>query len=319
MMMNASLRSLLLLLLFVPACGNAETPASAAGGADAGDAPPALDAGTDVATLAAIPLVEELDYLAQLTAKRPDLYASDCYNSLVLRPEYRANLLDGKDTFDSVEARAYASDDRTKDGAWVRSMQDAQVLFCQQHPDAGACSKICLAACDACPAASLGTAIDSAPPVRPAGYPLCAFVGYLINAGPGGTPYDKSRQVLAWKVFFELGADFRTTLTAAAYLEFSTRLAAAGFRGDSKIPLQDGQVRFQYNDIIVHAYSPADARIAERVGFDLFGSSLVGHGRGLDMASATSTTGALDWHHYLCAEGPAKLSAEAIAFVRYAD
>ena len=314
-----ALAQLLALLLPLAACGSSTraTASPDATNPPAEDAAAAVDPTTDAAVAPTIPVVDELDYLEQLKSKRPDLYASDCYSSLVLKPEYRPTLLGGMGSYASIQTKEYAAADVAADADWVKSMQAAQVLFCEQSPNAGGCSKICTAACAACPSSSLGTTVDSAKSVRPAGYPLCNFVGYLVNLGPSGTPYDKTGQVVSWKIFLEFGPDFRTTLTAASYRAFSDRLAAAGFRGDSKIPLQDGQVRFQYNDIIVHGHSPTDAKIAERVGLEMFGSSLVGHGRGLDVAVATATTGVLDWHHYLCAEGSSKLSADALSFVRF--
>ena len=316
-----ALAPLLACLASLAACGSSTraTASPDTTNTPADDAAAAADAATDAGVAAVVPVVDELDYLEQLKAKRPDLYSTDCYSSMVLKPEYRSTLLGGTGSYATIQTKEYAAADIAADAEWVKSLQAAQVLFCEQSPNAGGCSRICLAACGACPSSSLGTTVDSAKSVRPAGYPLCNFVGYLVNLGPSGTPYDKTGQVVSWKVFLEFDRQFRTTLTAATYRQFSDRLAAAGFRGDSKIPLQDGQVRFQYNDIIVHGHSPTDAKIAERVGIEMFGASLVGHGRGLDVAVATATTGVLDWHHYLCAVGSSMLSADALAFVHFAN
>ncbi|MDP2315179.1 MAG: hypothetical protein Q8P41_19925 [Pseudomonadota bacterium] len=275
----------------------------------------------------AVPIIDELAYLEQIKLRRPDLFEHDCWNTLTLKPRYREALLAGADDYAAIEAREYAAADRATDLGWMASHQEALVSFCQEHPGAGGCARICApglvdGACGACPDGGLPETSGTFLGVRPAGYPLCSSVGYLVGAGTGGTAYDPRGVVQSWKVFFEFQDDFATTLTPAAYLEFSQRLAAAGYRGDSKIrstPHDPGKARFQYNNIVVHGHTPADARIAETVGLAVFGVALAGHGRGLDVGFAPDLRDVRDWHHFLCEGDLGVLSAEALAFVRFDD
>jgi hypothetical protein len=269
-----------------------------------------------------VPRIDELGYLSELRRSRPELLTdAECYRSLVLKPRFRPRLLGGTDTYDSIEAAEFSPDARAADLAWLRAHERREVAFCETTP-VGGCKNICLHDCGACPAEGIPPNAGPRPAVFPSGYPLCGFVGYAENSGTGGTIFDPSGVVLDWKVFFELKDDFATTLSPERLVAFADRLAAAGFRGDAKIPtdpMLPGQERFQYNDVIIHGHSPDDARIAERVGLAFFGVALAGHGRGLDVGSPPDAHGALDWHHFLCQGDLGVLSDEAMRFVRFDD
>lgn len=270
-----------------------------------------------------VPVIDELGYLAELRQSRPDLLATDCYDTLVLRDVYRQAVLAGSETYASIEKARYTAEERASDQAWIESQQRAELLVCSQQSGAGGCKNICNAACAVCP---LGDAPASSGATRPAmfvsGYGLCAFVGYAEGAGTGGPLYDPAGVILDFKVFFEFGSDFAEQLSPDAFVEFSKRLAAAGFRGDAEIPSDPslpGQVRFQYNNIIVHGHSPADAVIAEKIGLAMFGAVLAGHGRGLDVGTPPNASSPLDWHHFLCTGGFDGLPTVGKDFVHYRD
>jgi hypothetical protein len=104
--------------------------------------------------------------------------------------------------------------------------------------------------------------------------------------------------------------DFESDLTPQRYLDVAGALADAGYNGDSKVSTQSGDVRFLYNQVIIHAHSRGDAYKAERVAQQVFGAVIIAHGRGFDIVDA-SRAQVLDWHSWLCAndplEGPLKL------------
>jgi hypothetical protein len=92
---------------------------------------------------------------------------------------------------------------------------------------------------------------------------------------------------------------------------YANALSCGGFQGDFKVltdPQFPQQVRYQYNDIIVHAHSERDAELAEAIGLRLFTSGgktvLEATGRGLDVHDVP--VGAYEqflvWSEYLCAE-----------------
>ena len=272
-----------------------------------------------------VPKIDELDYFTQLKSRRPDLLEKDddCYLALVLKPKYRPLVLDASASYRTIVSTTYNDEERRSDVAWVTAHQEGELLFCSQHPGAPGCGAICAHDCVACPnerASAFPT--GALLPVHPAGYPLCNFVGYAVGTGlRGGARYDATGVVDAWKVFLEFHDDFARTLTPSAYLEFSNRLAAAGYQGDSKIfssPAAPERVRFQYNDVILHARSPADAKVAEKVAIQTFGAALAGYGRGVDVGQQSTS---VDWHHYLCAEKGdlGRLPAEALDFVHFRD
>lgn len=263
-----------------------------------------------------VPVIDELSYFDELVARRPELISSSCYDSLTLKPKYRQRLLAG-DSVSAIRERTYTAEQRASDAQWAASLQSAELSYCSQHNNPGGCPWICKTACDVCPSSMSSTTPSDAVNVWPSGYPLCDFVGYQV--GPRAEEaYDHTGKIRDWKVFFELKDEALASVDAATYLRFTRELEHAGFHGDSKIMMGSGRVRYQYNDIIVHAQTPDDARIAERIGLQVFGTALAARARGLDLASTKSSDGLLDWHHYLCAEGKAGIPPEGLAFVQSA-
>lgn len=262
------------------------------------------------------PRIDELGWLASVRARRPDLFREDCWNTMTLKPRYRAELLTGTDTYDALVARTYTPEQRAADLAWIRGSQDAERAFCDAHPGASGCDRICRAPCDACV-----SAVEPAPresvTFPPSGYPLCGAVGYRVGEWPG-TRYDTTGAIESWKVFFEFLDNERPS--PAATDAFTQRLGERGFRGDWKMNAtsEDPDMpRFQYNNLIVHAWSPADAEIAEAVGLELFSGHLAGHGRGLDVGTPPDARNATDWHHFLCEGDLTALPEEALVFVGF--
>ena len=255
------------------------------------------------------PIIDELAYFDELTAKRPDVIATDCYDALTLKPKYRDALLREHDGVAAIRARVSTGELRARDAAWVASMQAAELAFCAEHGNTRGCVQACASPCAACPATPLALSARANGDVAPSGYPLCDFVGYQVGE------QQRSRGTIRdWKVFFELRDDYTEALTPRLYLDFSEALAREGFHGDSKMFMHSGRVRFSYNGVIVHASSPDDARIAERVGLRVLGPLVVARARGLDLVTTTGEV--LDWHHYLCAHGKEGIPPDGLAFVR---
>ena len=97
-------------------------------------------------------------------------------------------------------------------------------------------------------------------------------------------------------------------------------LAEVGFQGDAKLPVQPGLERFQYNNIVVHGATEADARMAEQVAASVFGTALGSIGRGLDVPDPNAARPTQDvWSVYLLKhQGDLSgLPPQAQAFVRY--
>jgi hypothetical protein len=235
--------------------------------------------------------VEVLDataWLAALQSHRPELVAQHVgriddpgWQALVIRPQHRAELLGSSATYATVVEREYDAVERVVDLDWAQQQRDAQ----RAHA----------------PTATL----------RAAGYPPQAYVGYRV--GPEVALRDE--RGLSYKVFFEL-EDFRTSLAPDLYLGFSRALEEAGFVGDSKLSLRPGQLRFQYNNVIVHAPSMAMAECAEATGLAYFSGQLLHVARGVDVWADGR---GLDWHHFLLTGRFGGLPAEVQAFVQHRE
>jgi hypothetical protein len=230
------------------------------------------------------PVVDQRAWLAALIEHRPELVTlpagsrgDPAWHALVLRPRYRDAFLASDDTYETLLAREYTADQRASDAAWVQSLRAARSAFV--------------------PTANLT-----------AGYGGRAYVGYQVGPWDG---YDTDS--LVYKAFFEL-RDFQHALSAERYAGFVERLDALGFRGDSKIDLRPGRVRFLYNDLIVHAPSIAMARCAEAAGIAFFGTDLVHVARGLDVMVDGRP---VDWHHFLLTGRYDRLPTGAKDFVEY--
>lgn len=241
-------------------------------------------------TGAPVPHLDEPAWLDELAARRPDLLTTPtgsvsdpAWQALVVRPRYRPELLGSERlTYAMIVAREYTEAQRVSDARWAQSLRDAQAAF------------------------------PPGPAVAVAGYDPRAYVGYRV--GPATRPV-RSGPIVSYKAFFEL-TDFQASLSADRYAGFVDRLAALGFRGDSKIDLRPGQVRFQYNNLIVHAPSMEMARCAEAAGLEHFGRELAHTARGVDALVDGEPT---NWHHFLLTGRYHELPAAVRDFVEYRE
>jgi hypothetical protein len=235
-----------------------------------------------------VPFLDEPAWLEELLERRARIMmmhegsiTDPAWQALVLRPRYRAAFLaSDTDTYDAIVALEYTEEQRAGDAAWATALQDAQ------------------------------TAFVATPSIAPAGYDLRSYVGYRV--GPE-LPRQSDDKVVDYKAFLEF-SDFRRSLTPARYAGFVARLDARGFRGDSKIDLRPGQVRFQYNNVIIHAPSIDMARCAEAVAIEYFGAELEHIARGIDAVVGRKTN---DWHHFLLTGSYDELPAAVRDFVEY--
>lgn len=292
-------------------------------GCTAESAPSTYRSGTDPAATGPA-RIDELAWVQEVRQRRPDLFEKDCFNTLTLSPWYRAELLDSGSTYRDLEAKYFTTEQRRTDRKWTIEQQQAEVAHCDGAGRAGGCASVCVHPCDQCPSAWTGAARGTGAllrePFLASGYPLCKAVGYTVDSSGQRSLYDKSGVVESWKVFFDFNAGFPELVSAASYQEFTRKLAAAGFDGDSKLVTttsDPGRVRFSYNDVIVHARSPADGLLAEEVGLAHFAGVLDGYGRGLDVGSAPNARDSTDWHHFLCKGSLAGLPEEALSYVRF--
>jgi hypothetical protein len=229
-----------------------------------------------------VPYVDEISYWRDLRKMR---LGQALAATLLLKPKYRGQILSGKATVDEVK-NSYSASEKAIDEAWIQAHQSAQRQFIASREL----------------------------PVDLAGYDINQFVG--LRCGQYSTLFDDDG--MCYKIFFDF-KDPSTALTPELYLQFVKRLAQSAFTGDSKICMQPGYVRFNYNDIIVHTGSPKLAQLAEAVGVDVFNSRLEYVGRGVDVRGSTGSTGrgeTLDWHHYLAAYSDlSRLSTKALNFI----
>jgi hypothetical protein len=254
--------------------------------------------------------VDQEGFLGELARDRPDLLGTKnaAYGALMVRPAYRAEILSTSMKLSDLVAHRYSDAQRASDAAWVTTQKDAELRLRRDVEEA-------LAAAGVSPGDRTDPryqAVMATFPVKPAAYPIDSFVGYYPDEG--GSIWDE--RGLVWLIYFcfnDIDADV-TPETFHAYVE---ALGRDGFHGDAKIPVLPGQTRFQYNNIIVHAHSRADALLAEQIGVDLFSSTLASIGRGLDV---TDRQGGQPWSDYLFdayAGDPTTVPSDALDFVRY--
>jgi tetratricopeptide (TPR) repeat protein len=233
-----------------------------------------------------VPRIDELAYWRQLknVSDRQELH-----QALMLKPQYRAEYLSGRSIVSDIMQKHYFDSDKAADERWIASHQSLERSF--------------------------KTEID--PPVAVAGYGIQQFVGYRSGSGRF---YDKDG--ICYKVFFDF-TDPTRDLTPELYLQFVRALAKAGFVGDSKVAMTPGFVRFNYNDIIVHAGSPANARLAERVGLNILKGRLAHRARGVDVMQSgdgAHWSDPIDWHNFLSTSSDlSRLSPTALKWVNYSD
>lgn len=146
----------------------------------------------------------------------------------------------------------------------------------------------------------------------PGFYPIENFASYQIGAPR--MPWGQDRG-FTFKVFFEFKSP-QKDLTPDLYREFSKKLSVSDFEGDSKIPMLPGWIRFTWNNVIVHATSMASAKVAEKIGLELFANRLASYSRGVDVRDLLNPNEPTDWPHFLCSGDPSKLPSDVSNFVQ---
>jgi tetratricopeptide (TPR) repeat protein len=233
------------------------------------------------ATIGSVPRIDELSYWHQIG---PVVSESERHEALMLKPKYRQVLLSGQKKLGAI-LTDYSDTERETDDRWIKAHQAALQSF---HPQPDQLISV-------------------------AGYNPNQFVGYRI----GKQQRIPDQDGICYKVFFEFQDPIRD-LSPELYLQFSRELAKAGFIGDSKIGMRPGYARFFYNNVIVHATDPDDAKKAERVGFSVFGSRLAHYARGVDvMQTSVNRFPSQDWHEFLSTSSDlSRLPDKAVSFVR---
>jgi hypothetical protein len=231
-----------------------------------------------------VPFLDAPAWLAELQTSRPELASQHrggiddpAWQALVMRPQYRSELITTPTaTYASIVAREYSSKERKADEAWAQEMRDA---WAKQQWTA--------------------TLRDGRSPNE---VYVDMRVGPDTRMGEDGHVY---------KVFFELD-DIPRSVSPDRYFGFGRALERAGFGGASKVALRPGQVRFQYNNVIVYAPSLAMAECAEAVGLSYFADQLLHVGRGVDVIAEKT-----DYHHFLLTGGFDRLAPDVQAFIRH--
>ena len=227
----------------------------------------------------AIPRIDELSWAKEIGEKRHDDYnqVQKGAKVLLLRPQFRNAYLQSGD-LEGFISQHYTSSEQMADEKWAdeqRRMLASMRLKNEKN-------------------------------LQPANYAEQFFVGYRNNDFRGRADN------VCYKVFMELKDPLRD-LTPSEYVRFAQYLSDKGFIGDSKIPLAHGQIRFQYNNVIIHAASMEHALYAEKLGREFFGSKLAGTARGID---SYITSEPQDWHHYL-ASNKGELNGLSYATIQY--
>jgi hypothetical protein len=248
---------------------------------------PAVEAPAGRSMAEPVPALDATVWFEQLTQARPGLMKQHtggikdpAWQALVIRPRYRNELLNGSGaTYETIVARDLVPDLEDADATWAEDLRLAQL------------------------------ALVPSDTLYPSGYPIQAYVGF--RTGTRG-PWNKDRG-LSYKTFFEVD-DLHTTLSPDRVVGFARELERVGFVGDFKIDLRRGQVRFQYNNVIVHAPTMAMAECAEATGLRWFAGQLLHVAHGLDVVT---TSGPLDWHHFLLTGKFHELPEDVQAFARH--
>jgi hypothetical protein len=228
------------------------------------------------------PRIDQIKFFIALSNERPDLIRNDCKNNLIVKSQYRNRVLAGRLDFETLMRSHYSGAQRAADLAWADKFRVAAIKLRN----------------------------ETSLPFYVADYPIDKFVGYHVGHK---TNYDA--EGLGRKIYLEF-ASATETLSPNVYLKFTLALLRAGFNGDSKVQLAPGVARFQFNNIVIHAGSSTDAKIAERVATKFFKEKLVSIGRGLDIKINQRT---FDWNNFLCAKVRVTLPPSANSYLSYAE
>jgi hypothetical protein len=199
---------------------------------------------------------------------------------LKLKPKFREDILSRRIPLAQLRSAEY--DDQN----WIKAHQEAEKNF---KPEEGSNLTV-------------------------AGYDINQFVGY--KCGKVENFFDEDG--LCYKVYFDFENPIRD-LSPQLYLTFMEKLSQSGFKGDSKIAMTPGVNSLFYNNVVVHAGDPEQAKLAESVGLSVFGSKLAHYARGVDVKQTKNDdhwSNAVDWHAFLAgANDLSRLSSRALKYV----
>lgn len=237
--------------------------------------------------------INQPEYMAKLREQRPTLVKEACKANLIAKPEYRAEILNGS-SMSLLIKEHYSKKMRRKDVNWAdeyrRQGQAIQQMDGYQLADY---------------------------------YDPSDYAGFLV--GKSKPKKDKNllthpfidHRGIGYKVFFQI-KDFQTNLRAHEFQSFAKALADAGFQGDLKVQLQPGNMRFKFNNIVVHSASKNDSFLAEKVGLKFFAGKLSGISRGVDVdIDPHGKLEALDWSEFLCTRNLSELPQDVKDYVNY--
>ena len=210
-----------------------------------------------------------------------------------MKAEYRQDILQKKTSFATIKAKFYSQELQALDSKWadehrkfIKTIKDTEVLHVSSYYDSD------------------------------------YFIGYFIgpvdlkNKNLLANPYIDKNGV-GHKVFFELKKPLEDLSPQKNY-KFARALADKGFHGDFKIQVAAANIRYHFNNIVVHARSLKDALLVEKSGLEFWSGSLAATSRGVDVdLDVNGKTEAYDWSEFLCAHSVAKLPNYAKKFVEY--
>ncbi len=192
-----------------------------------------------------MPRLDEIAYWRKV--KQMSFSGEVVTNILRLKPKYRADILSKRMTLETIP---YSKEERAADEKWIHAQQQQEKNF---KPAEGA-------------------------QISVAGYDIDKYVGYKCGIGE----IMKNCDGFCYKVFFDF-KDATRDLSPQLYMQFVERLDKARFLGDSKVSMSPGSMRFFYNNVIVHTATPENAKLAEKIGLELFGSRLECYATGVDV------------------------------------
>jgi len=255
-----------------------------------------------------LPHVDEIAYCLQLFTARPDIVVgaspaatttNPALNALVIGQPYRTFMLVSPHSYDlaTVNACPSPSNIQVANDKWVANQQASQKAF--KANLVNQYKSIYPRGTEAEFEAWLAPQNN----IKPGYYPIDSFVSYYV--GPKVSLYQPTTN-LDCKLYltFDNVTDSQkhltpvmfSTVTPAVYYGFAQALFNAGFNGDFKSPAWGDALAMNYNQIIIHCGSIANAKLAEQVAEQYFYGTLAYESRGIDTLQGTQQT---DWHQYL--------------------
>ncbi len=255
--------------------------------------------------------MDQIQYAKDLKSKRPELFKDICKPNLILKSQYRKSVLFEKESNDSIRKKNYTDALKKVDTEWADSHRSfikeiSKVIGDMHYHTKDEKNK------DNKAVLRVGSYYDPK-----------EYVGYYI--GPASYKSGINTLVhpfmnitgIGYKVFFEIQT-FTEHLTPNDFYNFAKALHEENFRGDLKIPMALGKMRYFFNNIVIHAQSLEDALIAERVGLKFFNQKLASTGRGADVdENLNGKVEGMDWSEFLCNRNVDQLPGDVQNYLFY--